>query len=39
MNDLRVIADEFQDGNAGFYSNEFMVLADGPIRAGRWRPR
>ena len=32
MNDLRVIADEFQDGNAGFYSNEFMVLADGPIR-------
>jgi NitT/TauT family transport system substrate-binding protein len=32
MDDLRVIADEFQDGNAGFYSNEFMVLADGPIR-------
>src|SRR5262245_57946428 len=31
MDDLRVIADEFQDGNAGFYSNEFMVLADGPI--------
>jgi len=32
MDDLRVIADEFQDGNPGFYSNEFMVLADGPIR-------
>ena len=32
MNDLRVIADEFQDGNPGFYSNEFMVLADGPIK-------
>jgi NitT/TauT family transport system substrate-binding protein len=32
MDDLRVIADEFQDGNPGFYSNEFMVLVDGPIR-------
>ena len=32
MDDLRVIADEFQDGNVGFYSNEFMVLADGPIK-------
>jgi len=32
MDDLRVIADEFQDGNAGFYSNEFMVLKDGPIK-------
>jgi sulfonate transport system substrate-binding protein len=32
MNDLRVISDEFQDGNTGFYSNEFMVLADGPIK-------
>jgi len=32
MDDLRVIADEFQDGNAGYYSNEFMVLADGPIK-------
>jgi sulfonate transport system substrate-binding protein len=27
-----VIADEFQDGNPGYYSNEFMVLADGPIK-------
>jgi len=32
MNDLRVIADEFQDGNTGYYSNEFDVLADGPIK-------
>jgi NitT/TauT family transport system substrate-binding protein len=32
MDDLRVIADEFQDGNAGFYSIEFMVAADAPIR-------
>lgn len=31
MDDLRVIADEFQDGT-GYYSNEFMVLADGPIK-------
>jgi sulfonate transport system substrate-binding protein len=27
-----VISDDFQDGNAGYYSNEFMVLADGPIK-------
>src|SRR5499427_5104013 len=32
IDDLRVIADEFQDGNPGYYSNEFMVLADGPIK-------
>jgi sulfonate transport system substrate-binding protein len=32
MSDLRVIADEFQDGNPGYYSNEFMVLNDGPIK-------
>jgi ABC-type nitrate/sulfonate/bicarbonate transport system substrate-binding protein len=32
MDDLRVISDDFQDGNAGYYSNEFMVLADGPIK-------
>ena len=31
MDDLRIIADEFQDGNAGYYSNEYFVLADGPI--------
>jgi sulfonate transport system substrate-binding protein len=32
MDDLRVIADEFQDGNPGYYSNEYFVLADGPIK-------
>jgi NitT/TauT family transport system substrate-binding protein len=32
MNDLRVIADEFRDGVEGYYSQEYMVLADGPIR-------
>src|SRR5712672_382902 len=32
MDDLRVIADEFRDGVAGHYSQEYMVLADGPIR-------
>lgn len=32
MEDLRVIADEFQDGNPGYYSNEYFVLADGPIK-------
>jgi sulfonate transport system substrate-binding protein len=33
MNDLRVISDVFQDGVSGYYSNEFMVLKDGPIKA------
>jgi NitT/TauT family transport system substrate-binding protein len=32
MNDLRIIADGFQDGKAGYYSNEYMALVDGPIR-------
>ena len=32
MDDLRVIADEFQDGVPGYYSNEFMVRKDGPIK-------
>jgi sulfonate transport system substrate-binding protein len=31
IDDLRVIADEFRDGVQGYYSQEFMVLADGPI--------
>jgi sulfonate transport system substrate-binding protein len=31
LDDLRVLTDEFQDGNPGYYSNEFMVLNDGPI--------
>jgi sulfonate transport system substrate-binding protein len=32
LSDLRIIADEFQDGNPGYYSNEFMVAKDGPIK-------
>jgi sulfonate transport system substrate-binding protein len=32
LTDLRVIADEFQDGVEGYYSEEFMVLNDGPIK-------
>jgi sulfonate transport system substrate-binding protein len=32
MQDLRIIADEFQDGAEGYYSAQFMVLKDGPIR-------
>jgi len=31
MDDMRVISDNFQDGYDGYYSNEFEVLADGPI--------
>jgi NitT/TauT family transport system substrate-binding protein len=30
--DLKVIADGFQDGAPGHYSNEFMVLTDGPVK-------
>jgi sulfonate transport system substrate-binding protein len=32
LDDLRVIADEFQDGVSGFHSNEFFVLKDSPIQ-------
>ena len=32
MDDMRIIADEFQDGVKGHYSNEFYVLTDGPIK-------
>ncbi|HXP29984.1 MAG TPA: ABC transporter substrate-binding protein [Stellaceae bacterium] len=32
MDDLRVIADELQDGAEGYYSGEFMVLKDSPIK-------
>ena len=32
MDDLRVIADEFQDGVDGYYSDEIMVLKDSPIK-------
>jgi len=35
MDDLRVIADEFQDGVPGYYTNEFFVLKDSPIRSVR----
>jgi NitT/TauT family transport system substrate-binding protein len=31
MDDIRVIADDFQDGAEGYYTNVFEVLADGPI--------
>ena len=32
LTDLQIIADEFQDGNTGFYSNEYMVAKDGGIK-------
>src|SRR5215216_2307201 len=32
MDDIRVIADEFQDGVPGYCTQEYMVLADGPIK-------
>ena len=31
MSDLRIIADVFQDGVPGYYTNEFMVLKDSPF--------
>jgi sulfonate transport system substrate-binding protein len=31
MDDLRVVADEFQDGYPGYRADDFQVLADGPI--------
>ena len=31
LDDLRIVSDEFQDGVAGYYSQEFMVRKDGPI--------
>jgi sulfonate transport system substrate-binding protein len=31
MDDIRVVADDFQDGVNGYYTNVFDVLADGPI--------
>jgi sulfonate transport system substrate-binding protein len=33
MTDLRILADMFQDGAPGGYSNEFFVLKDGPIHS------
>jgi NitT/TauT family transport system substrate-binding protein len=32
MDDLRALFSELQDGALGYYSNEYMVLADGPVR-------
>jgi NitT/TauT family transport system substrate-binding protein len=32
LDDIRVIADEFRDGMPGRYSQEYLVLADGPIQ-------
>jgi sulfonate transport system substrate-binding protein len=32
LQDLRVISDEFVDGVPGYYSAEFMVLKDGPVK-------
>ena len=33
LDDIRVIADEFRDGMPGRYTQEYLVLADGPIKA------
>jgi NitT/TauT family transport system substrate-binding protein len=33
MEDLRVIADEFQDGVPGYYTDEYFVLKDGPVKS------
>jgi sulfonate transport system substrate-binding protein len=32
LDDLRIIADEFQDGVGDYYSQEFFVLKDGPVQ-------
>src|SRR5690348_9398021 len=32
LNDLRIISDCFRDGVTGYYSTEFMVLNDSPIK-------
>jgi sulfonate transport system substrate-binding protein len=32
LDDIRVISDDFQDGVAGYDSNDFEVLTDGPIK-------
>ena len=33
LTDLRIIADEFQDGVEGYYTNQFMVRKDSPIHS------
>jgi NitT/TauT family transport system substrate-binding protein len=35
IDDLRVIAHEFRDGVRGHYSQEYLVLADGPIKSAQ----
>ncbi|MBO0764600.1 MAG: ABC transporter substrate-binding protein [Hyphomicrobiaceae bacterium] len=35
IDDLRVIAHEFRDGVPGRYTQEYMVLADGPIKSAQ----
>src|SRR5581483_7754255 len=32
IDDLRIIADEFRDGAPGYYSQEYFVRKDGPIK-------
>ena len=32
MDDIRVISDDFQDGVEGYSTNDFEVLADGPVQ-------
>ncbi len=32
MDDIRVITDDFQDGVEGYATNDFEVLADGPVK-------
>lgn len=32
LDDLRVIADEIKDGKPGYYSTEFLVKKDGPVK-------
>src|SRR5215813_3445614 len=32
MDDIRIIADEFRDGVPGHYTQEYLVLADGPVK-------
>src|SRR6266568_4919941 len=32
LDDLRIIADEFRDGAPGYYSQEYFVLKDGPVK-------
>ncbi|HEX9464508.1 MAG TPA: ABC transporter substrate-binding protein [Alphaproteobacteria bacterium] len=32
MSNLRIVADVFQDGVPGYYTNEYMVLKDGPVK-------